>query len=184
MSDNKSFQLSILISMLLHFTVFLSAPYTVALPKKQALGPIKVAYIKPKKLPKKIVGQKPLNSPGKAQVFAPLAPETLPEVKKEEIADNKPLPLSNPKPSVENKTQKQDPTVETIGAGGRTVIEGKGRKFETVVNNEKDSWKKATYIGYYRSVREKIRYYADRNYVNAGSMSKGEVFLSFVVASS
>jgi TonB family protein len=56
-------------------------------------------------------------------------------------------------------------------------------KFEAVVNQEKNSGRKTTYIGYYRSVREKIRYYADRNYVKEGTSTQGEAFLSFVVAS-
>ena len=174
MSDNKPLQLAFLISMLLHFAIFLSAPYTGALPKKSPVKPIKVAYFKVKEQPKKVIGQKP--GVGAPYVLPPMAPEALPEVRKEDIA-NPPLPFFKPEP-------KDQPTVETIGTSSRAVIGAKGKKFETVVNDEKDSGRKATYIGYYRSVREKIRYYADRNYLKEGSASQGEVFLSFVVAAS
>ena len=174
MFENKSLQLAVLISMLLHFAIFLSAPYTGALPRKSPVNPIKVAYLKIKEQPKKVIGQKPeVRVP---YVLPPMAPEALPEVKKEDIA-NPPLPVFKPEP-------KDQPTVETIGASSRAVIGAKGKKFETVVNDEKDSGRKAAYIGYYRSVREKIRYYADRNYLKEGSASQGEVFLSFVVSGS
>jgi protein TonB len=146
------------------------------LPKEQPFYPIKVAYYKIKEHPEKLIGQK-----SRTQVFPPILPEELPEVTKEDIAN----------PSFEThhitrqaQDKKEEPTVETIGSGNRAVIGGKGTRFETVVNDEKDGARKATYIGYYRSVREKIRYYADRNYVKEGSVSQGEVFLSFVVASS
>jgi|GEM_PF-924881 len=187
MYENKSFQLAVLVSVLLHFTVFLSAPYVGVVPKKQLFEPIKVAYIKVKEKepPKKPVSRKPESS--RYQVFPPIAPESLPEVRKEDIAN--PLPIFEPLPQTAQKQEqgkKEEPTVETIGPGssGRAVIGvGKGDKFETVVNNEKDSGRKATYISYYRSVREKIRYYADKNYIKEGSASQGEVFLSFVVTS-
>ena len=186
MPDNKSLQLAFLISMLLHFAIFLSAPYTGVLPKKETLKPIKVAYFKVKEQPKKVIGQKP--GGGAPYVLPPMAPEALPEVRKEDIA-NPPLPFFKPEPkdqpaSTKDQVKKEEPTVETIGTSSRAVIGGKGKKFETVVNDEKDSGRKATYIGYYRSVREKIRYYADRNYLKEGSASQGEVFLSFVVAAS
>jgi outer membrane biosynthesis protein TonB len=176
MYENKSLQLAVLISMLLHFAIFLSAPYVGVVPKKYFTEPIKVAYFKPKevekkelpKKPEKLIGQKPLSN----QLLPPALPESLPEVTKEDIV----------KPSLEIK--KEEPTVETISSE-RTgaVIESKGRKFESVVNEEKDNSKKAAYIGYYRLVREKIRYYADRNYIKEGSADQGEVFLSFVVTS-
>jgi hypothetical protein len=187
MYENKSFQLAILVSVLLHFTAFLSAPYVGVLPKKQPFEPIKVAYlkIKEKEPPKKLVGKKPEFS--HHQVLPPIAPEALPEVRKEDITNSlpvfEPLPQTAPK---QEQVKKEEPTVETIGSGssGRAIIGGKGDKFETVVNNEKNSGRKATYISYYRSVREKIRYYADKNYIKEGSASQGEIFLSFVVTSS
>ena len=52
MSDNKSLQLALLISMLLHFTVFISAPYTRIFPTKEPIKPIKVAYFKAEEQPK------------------------------------------------------------------------------------------------------------------------------------
>jgi len=181
MLDNKSLQFALLISMLLHFVIFLSAPYTGALPKKSPVQPIKVEYFKVKEQPKKIVGQKPGRSSGVPYVLPPMAPESLPEVRKDDIA-NPPPQFS--KSESKEQIKKEEPTVETIGASSRAVIGAKGKKFETVVNDEKDKGKKATYIGYYRSVREKIRYYADRNYLKDGSASQGEVFLSFVVTAS
>jgi outer membrane biosynthesis protein TonB len=178
MYENKTLQLAALISILLHFAILLSAPYVGVLPEKQSLKPIKVAYFKIEEHPEKLIDQKPeklvvqkQESPYH-QVLQPMSPEALPEVRKEDIV--------NP-PQV----KKEEPTVETIGSGSsnRAVIGGKGKKFETVVNDEKDSIKKATYIGYYRLVREKIRYYADKNYIKEGSASEGEVFISFVVTS-
>ncbi|MDP2921889.1 MAG: TonB family protein [Candidatus Omnitrophota bacterium] len=167
MFENKSFQLAVLVSIFLHFSVFLITPYTGALPRKERIDPIKVAYFKVKAEPKKVVGERP-------RPISPLAPEALPKVKKDEIL--------NP-PQAQAK-KKEEPTVETITSDSRAIIGAKGKKFETVVNDEKDSGKKAAYIGYYRSVRERIRYYADRNYIKQGSAAQGEVFLSFVVTSS
>lgn len=181
MSENKTLQLAFLISMLLHFAVFLSAPYTGVLPKKSPVKPIKVAYFKVKEQPRKVIGQKP-GGGSAPYVLPPMAPEALPEVRKEDIAN--PPPPQFFKPESKGQVKKEEPTVETIGTGSRAVIGAKGKKFETVVNDEKDKGKKATYIGYYRSVREKIRYYADRDYLREGSASQGEVFLSFVVAAS
>lgn len=176
MYDNKSLQIAFLASILLHFAVFLSAPYVGALPKRQPISPIKVSYFKVKERPEKLVGQKP-----KSQIFPTVAPEALPEVKKEDII-NQPL---QPKPAAkQEQVKKEEPRVETIGDRGGAVIDGKGKKFEAVVDEEKDNSRKATYIGYYRSVREKIRYYADRNYLKEGSAAQGEVFISFTVASS
>ncbi len=183
MFENKSFQLAILISMLFHFAIFISAPYVGVLPQKEPFEPIKVTYFKEKieekekELPKKLVGQKP-----GSRLLPPMLPEALPEVTKEDIVNQPLAPRSLAKPE---HVKKEEPTVETIGSGSgsRAVIGGKGKKFETVVNNEKDSGKKATYIGYYRLVREKIRYYADRNYIKEGSAIQGEVFLSFTVTS-
>ncbi len=182
MYENKSLQLALLISMLLHFAVFLSAPYTGVMPKKQPINPIKVAYFKIEQEPEKLVGQKFIGQKPKTRLLPPIAPEALPEVRKEDIIN----PPFYPEPAVkQGQVKKEEPTVETIGSGSgsRAVIGSKGKKFEAVVNGEKDSGKKATYIGYYRLVREKIRYYADKNYIKEGSASEGEVFLSFVVTS-
>jgi len=185
MYENKSFQLAVLISMLLHFTVFISAPYVGVLPKQEPFKPIKVAYIRPEQEPvKKLVGQKPAYRGKGGGGFVPILPEALPEVRKEDMAnpDLQPV-LKQETGSGQESARQSEPTVETIGTSGRAVIGGKGKKFETVINEEKDSGKKSTYIGYYRLVREKIRYYADRNYIKEGVTSQGEIFLSFVVAS-
>lgn len=186
MSENKSLQLAVLISLLLHFAIFLSAPYIGITPKKESFTPIKVAYLKVKEPPKKLIGQKPKPQMlSRSQVFSPVSPEALPEVTKEDMTSPVPAPITETQSvAKQEQIKKEEPTVETIkGSGSGAVIEGKGRRFETIVNNEKDSGKKATYIGYYRLVREKIRYYADRNYTKEGSASQGEVFLSFTVTS-
>ncbi|PIV39431.1 MAG: hypothetical protein COS29_02640 [Candidatus Omnitrophica bacterium CG02_land_8_20_14_3_00__42_8] len=186
MYENKTFQLAVLISMLLHFAIFLSAPYTGVVPKKYFIEPIKVTYFKPEELEEKEPPKKPEKLAGQRigsnQLPPPILPEALPEVTKEDIVNQPLAPRSLAKPE---HVRKEEPTVETIGSGSgsRAVIGGKGRKFEAVVNEETDSGKKATYIGYYRLVREKIRYYADRNYIKEGSASQGEVFVSFTITS-
>ncbi len=188
MYENKTLQLAALISILLHFAILLSAPYMGVLPERQPIKPIKVAYFKIEEHPEKLIDQKSeklvvqkQESPYH-QVLPPMSPEALPDVRKEDIVN----PPFNPQPAdKQEQVRKEEPTVETIGSGSssRAVIGGKGKKFETVVNDEKDNGKKATYIGYYRLVREKIRYYADKNYIKEGSASEGEIFLSFVVTS-
>ena len=185
MYENKSLQLAVLISMLLHFAIFLSAPYVGIVSKEELFEPIKVTYFKPEESKEKEPPKKSEKLVGRSvksnQLFPPILPESLPEVRKEDML-NPPLePQLLTKPE---QVRKEEPTVETIGSGRRgAIIQGKGKKFESVVNEETDSGKKATYIGYYRLVREKIRYYADRNYIKEGSASQGEVFLSFVVTS-
>src|SRR3989338_3727473 len=125
MYDSKTFQFAFLISILLHFAVFLSAPYTGALPKKSPVKPIKVEYFRVKEQPKKVIGQKPgVRVP---YVLPPMAPEALPEVRKEDIAN--PLPAS-----IKKQVKKEEPIVETIGKSSRALIGGKGKKFETVVS--------------------------------------------------
>ncbi len=171
--------------MFLHFAIFLSASYVGVVPKKYFIEPIKVTYFKPEELKEKETPKKPEKLAGQRigsnQRLPPILPEALPEVTKEDIVNQPLAPRSLAKPE---HVRKEEPTVETIGSG-RTgaIIQGKGKKFEAVVNEETDSGKKATYIGYYRLVREKIRYYADRNYIKEGSTSQGEVFLSFTVTS-
>jgi TonB family protein len=178
MYENKSFQLAVLISILVHFAVFLSAPHMGVISIKETIPVIKIAYVKPKakevvKNTGKIIGQKP-------QYLPPLAPQALPDVKKDDIL--------NP-PGAETPVIPKQAEVEAVGSNaqissGRAVIQSSsGKKFETIINEEKDSGRKATYIGYYRSVRERIRYYADRNYIREGSTGEGEVFISFTVTS-
>jgi outer membrane biosynthesis protein TonB len=159
MSENKAFQLAFLISVLLHFTIFLGMPRISFLPQRRHLDSIKISYYKIKDRPKKLVGVRP-------ETLAPRLPEKLPEVKKEDIL----------------KTQSQPVKVETKSS--EALKEVKEKKFEAIVKEEEDKAKKATYINYYQSVRERIRYFADRNYVNERSTGQGEVLLSFIVASS
>jgi TonB family protein len=57
----------------------------------------------------------------------------------------------------------------------------KEKKFEKVIAEETNSAKKATYISYYRAVREKIRKHADRNYPRNRNLGQGEILLNFLV---
>jgi len=160
MPENKSFQFAILISILFHFVVFVGAPQMSFFPSRKSLDTIKITYYKIKEPPAKLVGIKP-------QTIAP----KLPDIKKEEIL--KPAPDKTSE--AVKKTESKPP---------ETIKEVKEKRFEAIVNEEEDNAKKATYISYYRSVREKIRYYADKSYLRERSTGQGEVFLSFVVASS
>ena len=176
MYENKSFQLAVLISILIHFAVFLSAPHMGVVSVKKAIPVIKISYVKPKEAVKnrgKIIGQKP-------QYLPPLAPQALPDVKKDDILN----PPETEVPPAPKQAEKEVVGSDIQVSSDRAVIQSNsGKKFETIVNEEKDSGRKATYISYYRSVREKIRYYADRNYIREGSTGEGEVFLSFTVTS-
>ncbi|MBU3910971.1 MAG: TonB family protein [Candidatus Omnitrophica bacterium] len=96
----------------------------------------------------------------------------LPDIKKEEI-------LNPPKPIAKKPTEAKQP-VKPVAE----IIEAKEKTFEKVVEEEKDDAKKATYISYYKAVREKIRQHADRNYPIRKRVGRGEIFISFVVASS
>ena len=177
MYENKSFQLAVLISILIHFAVFLSAPHMGVISIKEAMPVIKITYVKPKDVVKnigKIIGQKPQYLP------PPLEPQALPDVKKDDIIN----PPETEVPVVPKQAEREAAGSDTQVSSGRAVIQNNsGKKFETIINEEKDSGRKATYISYYRSVREKIRYYADRNYIREGSTGEGEVFLSFTVTS-
>ena len=184
MYDNKSFQLAVLISILIHFAVFLSAPHMGVISIKETIPIIKISYVKPKEKERearkevgknigKVIGQKP-------QYLPPLAPQALPDVEKEDILNPQGAETHVIPKQAEGKAVGSDIQVSS----GRAVIQSNsGKKFEIIVNEEKDSGRKATYIGYYRSVRERIRYYADRNYIREGSTGEGEVFISFTVTS-
>lgn len=185
MYENKSFQLAVLISILIHFAVFLSAPHVGVISIKEAIPVIKISYVKPKEKEKevkkeavkntgKIIGQKP-------QYLPPLAPQALPDVGKDDILNP---PHGAETPIIPKQTEGEAVGSDAQASSGRAVIQSSsGKKFETIINEEKDSGRKATYIGYYRSVRERIRYYADRNYIREGSSGEGEVFISFTVTS-
>ena len=169
----------------MHFIIFLSAPYTGVVPKRYLVEPIKVSYCKPEEVKEKELPKKPEKLVGQKSGYSPrlpvALPEALPDVRKEDIVNP---PLAQQSTAKPEQIKKEEPTVETIRSGKTgAVIQDNGKKFETVVNEETDSGKKASYIGYYRLVREKIRYYADKNYLKEGSASQGEVFLSFTVTS-
>ena len=163
MYDGKSFQIAVLISILIHSALFFSVPNLSFFPSKRSLENLKITYYKIKQEPKlKTVAKKKTE---------PIA-EKLPEIKKEEL-------LRPPKPAKEEVKK-----VERAASHVKPVEKKEEKKFEAVVKEEKDDAKKATYISYYRAVREKIKQYADGNYLRNRRLGEGEVFLSFVVASS
>jgi len=158
MADNKTLQLALLISILAHSVFFLGMPVMPFLPSKRSMESLKITYYKIKEMPeKKTMARK------RAEPIA----RKLPEIKKEDILE----PAKPAKPRAE----------------ARRIVPGKKaeeKKFETVIKEEADEAKKATYISYYRTVRERIRQHADRNYPRRRGLGEGDVFLSFVVASS
>jgi len=159
----RPFQVSLFVSILLHSVFFLSLPHIQFSPAKKDTTQMKVTYykIKERKAIKRTIRSK----------VEPIV-KKLPEIKKEEI-------LKPPKVSAEKleKTQKK----VRQAADFKKVPE---KKFEKVVEEERDEAKKATYIGYYRAIREKIKLFADGNYSKNRRLGEGEIFLSFSVASS
>ncbi|MFC1621207.1 energy transducer TonB [Candidatus Omnitrophota bacterium] len=162
MSENKTFKIALLVSVAAHSVFFLGLPHMPFVPSKRLLRDVKIAYYKIKEAPKV-----------KKQV-EPIV-RKLPDIKKEEIS-------SPPKKIAVKKKQAVQKKPKQVAAHKKA--KAKEKRFEKVIEEEKDDAKKATYISYYRSVREKIRQYADRNYPREKRLIKGEVFLSFVVASS
>jgi len=163
MRESKNFQIAILVSVLVHSVFFLGIPGMPFLPSRRHLENLKITYYKIKEMPekKKIIGKRPESIIKK-----------LPKIKKEEI-------LEPPKAAAE-KTKKTKSETRRVTVAKKA----KEKRFETVIKEEQDDAKKATYISYYRTVREKIRQRADRNYPRNRSLGEGEVFLSFVVTSS
>ena len=153
-------------SVLAHSIFFFTAPHMPFTPPKRTLEKIEITYYKIKELP-----PKPKPEPKKAEA-EPRPLKKLPDIKKEEI-------LQPPKPVAEKPIETKAP-VKPVAE----ITKVKEKTFEKVIEEEKDAAKKATYISYYRAVREKIRLYADRNYPSNRKLGEGEVFLSFVVASS
>jgi TonB family protein len=163
MSENKSFHLALLSSFLIHSIFIFAVPHLPFFPSKRALENVQITYYKLIEKPKKketIV----------RKIQEPIA-KKLPEIKKEDI-------INPPKPALK-KVEKSMPLPESAA-----VKEIKEKKFEAVVEEEKDDAKRAMYIDYYRAVREKIRESADKKSAVDKKLDEGEVFLSFIVASS
>ncbi len=163
MTDNKTLQLALLISILAHAVFFLGIPNMPFLPSKRSLETLKITYYKIKEMPEKKVAAR--------KRAEPIA-RKLPEIKKEDM-------LKPVKPAGRKRSNAR--------TEARRIVPGKKaeeKKFETVIKEEADEAKRATYISYYRAVRERIRQQADRNYPRRRGLGQGEVFLSFVVASS
>ncbi|MFH1783058.1 MAG: TonB family protein [Candidatus Omnitrophota bacterium] len=172
MSENKPFKIALLVSALIHSIFFISYPGIRLLAPKYTPRDLKITYCKVKEVPeKKLIGIKPTEKKIPLKGIKPTQPEKMPEVKKEDI-----LKKSEP---VEAKKEIPKPKVKPVSK----VEVVKEVKFEEVIEEEKDDAKKATYISYYRSVRERISYFATINYPSYNLIHDGEVFLTFVVAS-
>ncbi len=161
MAENKSFQLAVLVSVLLHSILFIGLPQMPFLPSTRSLQTLEISYYKIKEMPKKKTVAK------KAKPIV----KKLPKVTKEDIL--------NPRAAAK-KARKAIKKPRQMTA----LEDAKEKTFAKVVEEEQDDAKKATYISYYRAVREKIREWADRNYPKNKKLAEGEVFLSFIVASS
>ncbi|MBU1853597.1 MAG: TonB C-terminal domain-containing protein [Candidatus Omnitrophica bacterium] len=168
MSNNKTFQLAIIVSIVVHSILFMGLPRMSFLPSMRPLENLKIVYCKIKEEPKIEKKLEPIVN-------------KLPDIKKEEIFEPpKAPPLKynkpEPKPVTKSDSQVQVEQVEKV------KVEEK--KFERVIEEEKDDAKRATYISYYRAVREKIKRSANQLYPKNRYLGEGEVVLSFIVASS
>ncbi len=162
MYDGKSFRVAVIVSLLIHSALFFSVPSMSFFPSRRSLENLKITYYKIKEEPKpKTIARK------KAEPVA----QKLPEIKKEEML--------RPPPPAKKEVKKVKPATRHV----KPVEKKEEKKFEAVVKEEKNDARKATYINYYRAVREKIKRHADRNYLRNRRLGEGEVFLSFVVAS-
>jgi TonB family protein len=168
MHDNRTFKYAVLVSLLFHSIIVLGLPRMHLTQKKRPAEKINVTYYKINKAPdlsKKIIK--------KAEPVV----TKLPEIKKEDI-------LAPPKSGGEKTGAKKIKEKIKKPEGSSAVKKIEEKKFEAVVNEEKDDAKKAAYISYYRAVREKIKKYTDINYPRNSNLGEGEVFLSFVIAAS
>jgi outer membrane biosynthesis protein TonB len=163
MSENKTFQLALATSFLIHSIFIFAIPRMPFFPTKRALENIQITYYK--------LAEKPKKKEIIARKIEPAPAAKLPAIKKEEI-------INPPKPALK-KVEKSIPLPESAA-----VKEIKEKKFEAVVEEEKNDAKRAMYIDYYRAVREKIRQCADANCTTNKRLGEGEIFLSFIVASS
>ena len=163
MAENKSFQLAVLVSVLLHSMLFIWLPHMPFLPSRRSLQTMEISYYKIKEMPEKQTIAK------KAEPIV----KKLPKVTKEDI-------LKPPPRAAAKKVRKAEQEPRQMTA----LKDAKEKTFARVVEEEQDDAKKATYISYYRAVREKIREWADRNYPKNKKLAEGEVFLSFIVTSS
>lgn len=164
MPENRTFKFAFLLSALLHSVFFFGSLHMKFMPSKRSLDKLDITYYKvkePKPIKKKLRGIKP-----EAII------RKLPKVKKEEI-------LKPPSGSAAKKLKEPVKTIKRF----TKVKDVKAKSFHVVVEEEKDNARKAAYISYYRSVREKIRRFADKNYPGYRNLGKGEVYVSFIVAS-
>ena len=164
MPDNKTFKFAVLVSILIHSVILFSLPHMPFAPSRRSLEKIKVVYYKLQEKPER--KDKLISSKNEPRI------EKLPEVKKEDM-------LKPAKPFSEEKKEGLADVKQV-----KAVEKAKEKRFEAIVNEEKDEYRKASYISYYRAVREKIKQLADAHYSKNKNLREGEVFLSFIVASS
>ncbi len=162
MTENRHFKFALIVSLLAHSVFFTSIPHIYFPSKKPEPDRIKVSYYKIKEKPKEKENQRPRRP-------RPLV-KKLPEIKKEEILNKDITP----------QQKKHKEPVKRTGVAGEA---SKEKSFARMIKEERDESKKATYISYYRAIREKIRLHADKNYPHNKRTAQGEVFLSFIVAS-
>ena len=162
MTENKTFHIAFLVSVLIHSIFFLGLPRMSFFPSRRSLENLKITYYKVREIPE----DKKISS----KESEPIVKE-LPEIKKEEIL--------RPPGALTKETEDTETQPKRVTA----FKPAKQKKFETMLEEEQSDAKKATYISYYRAVREKIRQHADENYPKNRNLGEGEVFLSFVVAS-
>ncbi len=157
MTETRSFQYALLISLLLHSILFARFPNVPFLPSRRVLEKIEVTYFKI---------QEPQRSQQVTRRSQTIA-KKLPEIKKEEILESKAQDKSKAK-------------LEKLNEKKETSIESKPKESGEVSEEIK---KKPIYISYYRAIRERIKDCADRKFLKARNFPEGEVYLSFVVAS-
>ena len=159
MFQNKSFQIALVISLILHSTIFFKLPYINLFAKRRSLKQVELSYIDEKeilpslKLYKQEFPQKPSYQTSSKSV----APA--PNVKNEQIFKNiKDIPIIKPEP----------PKPEIITVKKKITL--------PLVSDEKIN--NPVYLNYYQIVREKIKRAAYKNYTH---LVNGEVYLSFII---
>ncbi|MBU1007286.1 MAG: TonB family protein [Candidatus Omnitrophica bacterium] len=164
MAENKIFQFALLVSILLHFVIFIGLPRMPFMPSPRSLQTVKITYYDIREEPKKKMS---------AKKTEPIV-KKLPDVTKKEILE--------PPKTAEKKAENLKP--RPVPRKTASIEDAKEKTFAKVIEEERDISKKATYISYYKAVRERIREWADENYPKNKRLAQGEVFLSFIVASS
>lgn len=170
MFSERPFQITFLISAVIHAAIFLQTPNLGILPKHNKGPDLEVTYLKSVKETKaasntaRTASQQPLNIPSKITAENKDAPP--PFVNKEDIFKAGRDAAS--RQAVFNKPMLVKPDIIAV------------KKKITLPPVEMDKINNPSYISYYQLVREKIRRAAYQNYSRAET---GEVYLSFIISS-